>query len=403
MSDNFIPLYDLESLNEQQRTEYLKAVCKHMGVPDNLNLVALVHIDEGEGPAHLVAYAKRGATENVRNNLKIDVTSLTNQMINGSIVFTATAKSGSGRQEIATGSKYIENLTGVQLDDALMTASTRALRRVTLQFIGAGVLDESEIDKRKTVNTPATPQLIAPEPTVKPNAEPGKDITPAPGYNVIPQELIDAGNAITQRAIETMKPLVDAAQKEFEANQAKLRADAIAALNVKPAEATPAKRKGRPPKAKVDLGPSSPVDVPNDNFDGLRREPAQADIKAAVTAPVTPPTPTPVSVTPIPRADIIPAKAPGAARLTAEQVKPYRQRLFRLMNDHLEPNGLRQEEGLGRADQMRMLAGIMFPEVTSLNELTEAQWEKYLQSLETKVQNDGAPAAVKYIRETIGV
>ena len=181
MSESFIPMYDLESLTEPQRQEYLKAVCKHMGVPDNLNLVALTFVDDSDGPQRLVAYAKRGATENVRNNLKINIESLTSQMIGGSIVFTATAKSSTlSRQEVATGSKFVGDLQGTQLDDAIMTASTRALRRVTLQFVGAGVLDESEVTQRKVVHVTSAPLVSTPQPSVAPSSEPGKDITRLP-------------------------------------------------------------------------------------------------------------------------------------------------------------------------------------------------------------------------------
>src|ERR1700676_1582978 len=116
MSENFIPAYDLDSLNEQQRQDHIRAICKHMGIPDDLNLVALARLDDGEGPSRLVPYIKRGGTELVRANLGVNVTSLTNQMINGSIVFTATGINAKGRQEIATGSKFIEGFQGKLLD-----------------------------------------------------------------------------------------------------------------------------------------------------------------------------------------------------------------------------------------------------------------------------------------------
>jgi len=49
---------------------------------------------------------------------------------------------------------------------------------MTLQFVGAGVLDESEINPARTVTTTQqTPIPIAPIPTVVPTSKPGKDIT----------------------------------------------------------------------------------------------------------------------------------------------------------------------------------------------------------------------------------
>lgn len=418
MSDNFIPMYDLESLTEEQRQEYLKAVCKHLGVPDNLNLVALARQDDGEGPSRLIAYAKRGATENVRNSLEINITSLTSQLIGGSIVFTATGTSKkTGRQEISTGSKYIEGATGKFLDDAIMTAQTRALRRLTLQFVGAGVLDESEIHPGKTVtvNAPVSQLVLsAPLPTSQPNNAPGKDVTMiGPSQDPKTQAQVAAVIAIREAEAST-------SQEDFSKRMEALRADAIAQLNastkpsvplakanepeqgtsgngidVTPALTEPAKktRKPRGPnKPKVDFGAS------------VQPVPAQASLMAT---PKAEPEPTKPPVAPVPEpvvvAAVVPPLAPSKSRLTPEQVKPFRQRMFRLINDSLEPAGFAPKEGMGNSDKMRAFANVMFPEVTNMNELTLEQWEKYLTALESKNKTEGSAATVKYIEDAIGI
>jgi hypothetical protein len=378
MSHEFIPAYDLESLNEEQRQDYIKAVCKHMGVPDNLNLVALTRMDDGEGPSRLVAYAKRGATENVRDNLGIDVVSLTSQLLVGSIVFTATGKNAKGRQEISTGAKYIEGLTGTRLDDAIMTAQTRATRRMTLQFVGAGVLDESEVHQGKTVTVQeSTPglALAAAQPTVQASSRPGKDITPASLQDLPLPELAEIANGAVQILSE-----VQETQEQFETRQAQLRTDAIAQLNAKSVKKT---RKTRKPM--VDLGPSEPVPTAT----------------AVATAPPT----TIVESTTIDHVENTIAhevKLPAKPRLTPEQVKPFRQRLFRVVNDYLEPNGFTPKEGMGNADKMKAFANIMFSDVQNLSELTVDQWEAFLSNLETRVKASPKDA-VSYIEDAIGI
>jgi len=408
----FSPIYDLESLTESQRQEYVKAVCQHMGVPDNIGLVSLTQLDDGEGPSRLVAYAKRGATEIVRSKLQINITNLTHQMVGGSIVFTATAIAVDGHQEISTGSKYVDGLTGHDLDDAIMTAQTRALRRVTLQFIGAGVLDESEINQRKTVHISvhATGVPLPPtvQPFVAPNDAPGKDITPEPSMPDL------AANHAIGELVQEM--VIDPKQVEFEAEQAKLRADFVKQMNEKaktenpiglvPAAAAknypdvipedsmiaarkPKTRKPRAPnKPKVDLGPSEPVIQPV--------SPAQS----------TPPTPVAPAV-PEPLKPVTEPVAPPIVRvppkLTPDQVKPFRSRLFHLVNDYLEPHGLKPIEGMGNADKMRSFAQIMFPEIANMNQLDESQWEKYLSNLENKVKEIGPAETVRYLEESIGL
>jgi hypothetical protein len=441
MGNEFIPAYDLESLNEQQRQDYIKAVCRHMGVPDDLNLVALTRIDDGEGPARLVAYAKRGATENVRNNLQINITSLTSEMRGGSIVFTATAVSQKTmRQEMSTGAKFIEGLTGTPLDDALMTAQTRALRRVTLQFVGAGVLDESEVHQGRTVKivggAAQTVSLAAPQPSVAVSTAPGKDISVLrPGYTVSPLPSIIAVDIIAEQAaaqalvnekLDKIMKNDPTPQEAFEAFQAKLRADAIASLNVTstsiPVSQNPpiegvslqpvAEKKARKPrgpnKPKVNLGPSEPPPTAAPGYNVIPTEIIEAGkslargIIKSLQEDAKTVVPVPVSTVPV-SGSTVPVSGSGRPRLSQELVKPFRQRLFKIVNDNLEPNGFAPKEGMGNADKMRNLASIMFPDVTNLAELTVEQWEKYLGTLENKIATEGAAATVAYIEDAIGL
>lgn len=409
MAKKFVPIYDLTNYSEEQRQQYVEAVCEHLDVPSELNLVRLIWSDEGDGARHLVAYALKGATDIIRDKKKITTENLTSQVIGGSIAFTATGKDKEGRQEIAVGSAYIDGLKGKSLDNAIMTSQTRSTRRMTLQFVGGGVLDESEVNTVTTnINTQSTPlsQLsLAPQPTVPPSNEPGKDITPITAkveYHVesVPAILpLHSGSTLvvipSQREVES-KVEVEEKQLKFEAEQAKLRQEAIDQLNTPVAEAVQKKRRGRTPgtknKAKVDFGPSEPP----------------------VIAPASEPVVTPVIAPEIIKAgEEITQKAVEflqtiisprfQARLTPEQVKPYRQRLFKIINDSLEPAGFAPKEGMGNSDKMKAFAGVMFSDVTNFNELTAEQWEKYLSYLENHIKTLGAIETVKKIEDSIGI
>lgn len=406
---SFVPLYDLESLNEQQRQDYVRAVCNHMGVPPELNLVMLTYLDEGgDGPRRLVAYAKRGATEIVRNNRGINITDLRQDKIGGSIVWTATGKDSTGRQEMSSGAKYIEALTGKELDDAIMTAQTRACRRMTLQFVGAGVLDESEVNPSRPVATKETAfasMAVAPQPTAQPSNEPGKDVTMiGPSQDSKTQAQVAAVIAIREIQKITSETPSDVpyatTPEDFTKQQEELRADAIAQLNAKfPSTETPAKkpRKPRGPnKPKVDMGPSElPVKV--------TPEPASTQ-PAVIVSPQSGSVPG-TAYQSLPQIVMVPLAAPvttGKPRLSPEQVKPYRQRQFKFVNE-LEENGFLPKEGMGNQDKMRAFAGIMFSEVTNFNELTSDQWEKYLTTVESKLSAVGAKETIKYIEDAIGI
>jgi hypothetical protein len=392
----FIPMYDLSALTEQQKQDYVVALCEHLEIPPELNLVRLIWDDDGSTSRKQVAYVLKGGTDIIRANRKITTKSLTNVVLGGAVVFTCTGEDGNGRQEIAVGSKSIDGLQGKALDDSIMTAQTRSTRRMTLQFVGGGVLDESEVNQATTnLNSQSTPlaelSLAPAQPTVKLNDAPGADVTEA---------AVEIGKAAVAAAINGPQAMLDAAkeQVDFVAAQKKLREDAIAFLNEKPTPGGEAAAGPEPVKKRRGRGPAKPKSAltPEDLKNQMPLPMAvSADPVIASTTIIVPEI--------VPQVSAAPTQANPVKGLTAEQVKPYRQRLFRLNNDHFEQNGLIQKEGLGRSEQLRMLASLMFPGVTNFNEMTVEQWEKYLGNLEDRVKKDGAVETVKYIQESIGI
>lgn len=405
----FIPIYDLESLTEEQRMQYVTDLCAHLKVPDNLNLVMLGYLDDRTGPRRLVAFVKRGATEIIRKNNGIDIINVTHSEVRGSFVVTATAKDKDNHQEVAIGSKFIANLSGIELDDAIMTADTRAKQRVTLQFVGAGVLDESEVNPKEAVQLKnTTPIAVNPTPSVQISDAPGKDVTGLEDQKPIQEKLnahmnaalasthVDhTTNTVTHVTVEQEK------QAAFEAQQAKMREDAIAQLNEKfpnpnHADPAPAKKPRAPRKSKTV------------SFDQVPATTTQSPAPVAEPPVATPPTPAaaieqpaPITATPPAAVQVAPPTQP-TKRLTPEEIKPFRQRQFRLITD-LELAGFAPKEGMGNLDKMKNFVSLMFPDVTNFNELSIVEWEKYLTVVETKLKAEGAAATISYIEQAIGI
>jgi hypothetical protein len=244
-------VHDLSKLDAAQIQQYLRDVSEFIGLDPDLNALDTIWMQNENGPGQsLVVYARRGTAEILRNKLNIVVESLSQTVVNGSIIFTATGQNEMERQEIAVGSKYITGLTGKALDDAIMTASTRALRRLTMQFTTLGLLDESEVKSTvgDTVNPAAgaalagSPMVIPPMPKITNNA-PGKDVT-------VPTEKQAAFNAIPQTDAEsTLAAAYKAHTTEFAAKQQAMRDEATRQLHKKhndsvndPAHLTSAKR-----------------------------------------------------------------------------------------------------------------------------------------------------------------
>jgi hypothetical protein len=427
--------HDLSKMSAEQLHQYLRDVSEFIGLDPDLNALDTIWMDNEQGPGKsLVIYARRGTAEVLRNKLGINVTSLTDKMVNGSIVFTATGKNEIGRQEIATGSKHLGTLTGKALDDSIMTASTRAQRRLTMQFTSLGILDESELratvadlsNPASQVTLSGSPMVIPPAP-VSVNNAPGRDVTPT----AAPPETVSGWTSANMNGkpyIRDGKVLTpEEAQNEFVANQARLSSEAAAFLKtwdevaVQPAveqpeafESSP-EEPTRPRRARrqkntvnMDVEPETvskpaPVDVPNDNFDGLRREPIQAAAAAppqAHSVAQIPPTegvssqtistPVPTTGTSVPNqgTDFL-------GKPTDLQMSDYRKRVSVYTSE------LPSSEGIGSVQKMR--AFITKTSGTAPQFMSTAQWDTMLVWFESFVTTNTSKGLVKYINDSLGV
>jgi len=195
----FAVIHDLGPLDDSQRRQYLRDASEFFGLDPDLNALDLIWMDNG-GMRRLVAYARRGTTDILRDIHQINVLSVTMQTGPGFVSFTAVGKNAKGRQEIAVGAAGTEGLKGDKLGAAVATAQTRATRRLTLQYVGGGLLDESEVSDASTtdinkLNVSLSSIATAPvQPVVAANTEAGKDVTPAPTQviDAVPTQVIDA-------------------------------------------------------------------------------------------------------------------------------------------------------------------------------------------------------------------
>jgi hypothetical protein len=182
----FVPMYDLDSLSEDQRQQYYLSACEYLGLPPELNVLSFKLMDIGDGARRLILYAKKGATDIIRKNLGISVIGLKKEPGTNEVTWVATGQNKEGRTEMSSGTKSVEGLRGKSLEDAIAWAQTKALRRMTLQFAGGGILDESEIESNSvTTNINQAPNLAqaAAQPIVQPNPAPAKlfeNTTPPP-------------------------------------------------------------------------------------------------------------------------------------------------------------------------------------------------------------------------------
>lgn len=384
MTKEFIPLTNLDELTEQQKQDYYLKVCEHFNIPYNLNLLAYYWLDSGDGGKHLVLYAKKGATDIIRQNLNITTKELKADYIDGAVIYTAIGEKD-GRVEMAVGAADIKGKVGKALCNAIMLAQTRATRRMTLQFAGAGLLDETEVGQTTTdINMVSTPlsDIAAQPPIPAPNPTAPKDISKESLDRKDFEDHIPTPAQLEARAIlEKMDKgkLAEAAGEQTES---------------KP---EPEKKRRRRSVSVVDFNLDSPI-APEiikagEDITVATVKKDNEDIKAAIKADtvITEIASTVQKVQEVSgqdeaaeKAAILPPKTepiPGAP--TPEELKGYRKRLLVFTENILPKAGMVPSEKIGGPTIKMRLYAMQRYKVLDIRHMTKLQWEEFLAFLES--------------------
>jgi hypothetical protein len=147
---------DLGQLSAAQRVTYYGKVCDTLGLNPLTRPFEYLVLNN-----KLTLYARREATEQLRKLHHVSLTIAARELVEDTYLVTARAVLPDGRVDESIGAKSIANLKGEARANAMMTAETKAKRRVTLSICGLGMLDESEVAD----DIPASPD---PDPPIPP-------------------------------------------------------------------------------------------------------------------------------------------------------------------------------------------------------------------------------------------
>lgn len=230
----FRVIHNLDGLSEADVQAYAREAAIYFDLDPDTNPFDICWMnDDGTGMRRRQLYARRGTTDILRDKRGISVTEMAQHDGPGYVSFTAKGVNKQGRQEIAVGAHSTAGLAGERLAAAVSTAETRAGRRLTLKFVGMGILDHTEVTDPVDVKIPApdlalagSPVVIPPIPIVSPS------IAPSPAVSGVVQDLAEAAEVARQAAEKLKTPeYVPETQEQFNARMNKLRADAQASLN----------------------------------------------------------------------------------------------------------------------------------------------------------------------------
>ena len=132
---------DLSKLTEDQRSNYYQMVCETTGLNPLTQPFQYIVLN-----GKLKMYALKGATDQLRRIYDISCEVKTTEKIEDLLVITVKATNNkTGRVDEDMGFAKISGLKGEMLGNAMLKATTKAKRRVTLSMCGLGMLDEDEI------------------------------------------------------------------------------------------------------------------------------------------------------------------------------------------------------------------------------------------------------------------
>lgn len=131
---------DLSALSPAQRVSYYNAVCQSVGLNPLTRPFDYLKLNN-----KLVLYARKDATDQIRNTRHVSITKIEKQFSGDLYIVTAHAQLPDGRTDAATGVVTVGTLKGDGRANAVMKAETKAKRRVTLSICGLGILDETEV------------------------------------------------------------------------------------------------------------------------------------------------------------------------------------------------------------------------------------------------------------------
>lgn len=139
---------DLSGLNATQKVSYYNNFCERVGLDPTTQPFSLLTLKGKQ-----ILYCGRPGIQQLNKKHEVSHDIKSRESVGGCFVVTATAKTPDGRHTECIGAVYVEGLKGEDLCNAYMKAETKAKRRATLDLLGLGILDSSEVESMPGAKT----------------------------------------------------------------------------------------------------------------------------------------------------------------------------------------------------------------------------------------------------------
>lgn len=164
---NIILTGDLSALTPEQKVQYIVTLCKRVGLDPATQPFKLLKLQ-----GKVIPYADRSCAAQLNRLHGVSHSIVGRENVEGCYIVTARA-SASGRQTESIGAVPIKGLSGDALCNAMMKAETKAKRRATLDLLGLGMVDETEVGSiAGAVTVDVSAPAVKMPPPEQPNVQP---------------------------------------------------------------------------------------------------------------------------------------------------------------------------------------------------------------------------------------
>jgi hypothetical protein len=207
---------DLSGLNEDQKKQYYLYRCKQVGLDPAAKPFDLLTLNGKQ-----ILYANASATQQLCALHKLSTQITHRERVDGIYLVSVRVTGSDGRVSENQGAVDVGNLVGERLANAILKATTKAIRRSVLAHCGLGMLDETEVEtipqaRVEPMVVTETPAPIAVEEKPEPITTTGiafmlPNTDKAYKYFANDEEFVDGYLAMVDQIMESQK--LNAAEK----------------------------------------------------------------------------------------------------------------------------------------------------------------------------------------------
>lgn len=180
---------DVGGLNPQEKVQYYSALCQRVGLDPATQPFKLMKLNGRE-----TFYLDRSGAQQLNRVHQISHSITSREFVNGCYVVTARASIGD-RHTDSLGAVATEGLRGEALANATMKAETKAKRRATLDLVGLGMLDETEVETIPNAVKTEAPVVHMPKQSDRYPSDPSEPALVLPGVSDLRCVVLDVKEA----------------------------------------------------------------------------------------------------------------------------------------------------------------------------------------------------------------